>query len=323
MRSGFSFILSPELITTAAGEAEAPRRNIPKATKRFVYRLIAFYVLGSLVIGVIVPYNDPKLLSAITKGESGAGASPFVIGIQNAGIQVLNHIVNAAILTSAWSSGNSWIFAGSRSLYSLACNGQAPKIFKTCSKNGVPWVAVLATFAVSCFAYLNVSTSGSIVFTWFTNLTTISGFIAWIVVMITYLVSIHPLQLPLHTHKFQRFRKALLINGLLHTLPFKTPLQPYATYYALFIILLLTITNGFHVFWPNEWSAANFLAAYITIPAFLVLYLGHKVWFKTPWMTSIEKIDVISGKAEMDRMAEMQVKPLPRNWFERVWFWIA
>lgn len=323
VRSGFSFILSPELITTAAGEAEAPRRNIPKATKRFVYRLIAFYVLGSLVIGVIVPYNDPKLLSAITKGESGAGASPFVIGIQNAGIQVLNHIVNAAILTSAWSSGNSWIFAGSRSLYSLACNGQAPKIFKTCSKNGVPWVAVLATFAVSCFAYLNVSTSGSIVFTWFTNLTTISGFIAWIVVMITYLVSIHPLQLPLHTHKFQRFRKALLINGLLHTLPFKTPLQPYATYYALFIILLLTITNGFHVFWPNEWSAANFLAAYITIPAFLVLYLGHKVWFKTPWMTSIEKIDVISGKAEMDRMAEMQVKPLPRNWFERVWFWIA
>lgn len=190
VRSGFSFILSPELITTAAGEAEAPRRNIPKATKRFVYRLIAFYVLGSLVIGVIVPYNDRKLLNAITKGESGAGASPFVIGIQNAGIHVLNHIVNAAILTSAWSSGNSWIFAGSRSLYSLACNGQAPKIFRTCSKNGVPWVAVLATFAVSCLAYLNVSTSGSTVFTWFTNLTTISGFIAWIVVMITYLVCI-------------------------------------------------------------------------------------------------------------------------------------
>jgi amino acid transporter len=194
VHSGFSFILSPELITTAAGEAEAPRRNIPKATKRFVYRLIAFYVLGSLIVGVIVPYNDPKLLSAITKGDSGAGASPFVIGIQNAGIHALNHIVNAAILTSAWSSGNSWIFAGSRSLYSLACNDQAPKIFRTCSKNGVPWVAVLATFAVSCRAYLNVSSSGSTVFTWFTNLTTISGFIAWIVVMITYLVSTLPVK---------------------------------------------------------------------------------------------------------------------------------
>jgi amino acid transporter len=102
VRSGFSFILSPGLITTAAGEAEAPGRNIPKATKRFVYRLIAFYVLGSLVIGVIVPNNGPKLPSAITKGESGTGASPFVIGIQNAGIRVLNHIVNTAILTSAW-----------------------------------------------------------------------------------------------------------------------------------------------------------------------------------------------------------------------------
>jgi amino acid transporter len=40
-------------------------------------------------------------------------------------------------------------------------------------------------------------------------------------------------------------------------------------------------------------------------------------------MTNIEKVDVISGKAEMDRLAEMEVKPLPKNWLERVWFWIA
>ena len=93
--------LQPELIAMAAGETVAPRRNIPKAARRFVWRLAIFYGLGSLSIGVIVPSNDVRLLSP----KSDAAASPFVIGIQRAGIPVLNHIINAAILTSAWSAG--------------------------------------------------------------------------------------------------------------------------------------------------------------------------------------------------------------------------
>ena len=195
IKSGFSFVMSPELITTAAGEAEHPRRNIPKAAERFIYRLFAFYVMGSLVIGVTVAFNDPDLMSAVSSG-TGAGASPFVVAIQNAGIGGLNHVINAAILTSAWSSGNSWLFAGSRMLYSLACTEQAPKIFRRCNKRGVPYMAVLATFAVGCLAYLNVSSGGAAVFNWFTNITTISGFIAWIVVLVTYLVSPDSLLLP-------------------------------------------------------------------------------------------------------------------------------
>lgn len=188
IKSGFSFIFSPELITAAAGEAVAPRRNIPKATKRFIYRLIAFYVLGALVIGVTVAYNDPKLLSGIASGSSGAGASPFVVAIQNAGIKGLNHVINAAILTSAWSSGNSWLFAGSRTLYSLACEGQAPKIFARCNRKGIPYVSVLFTWLIACIAYLNVSSSGATVFYWFTNITTVGGFISWIVLLVAYLV---------------------------------------------------------------------------------------------------------------------------------------
>lgn len=195
IKSGFSFIFSPELITTAAGEAVAPRRNIPKATNRFIYRLFAFYVLGSLVIGVTVAYNDKNLLQGVASGSSGAGASPFVIGIQNAGISGLNHVINAAILISAWSSGNSWVYAGSRTLYSLAREGQAPKIFTRCSKNGVPYVAVLVTWSIGLLAFLNLSSSGSDVFYWFTNITTVGGFISWVLVGIAYLVSDHILRL--------------------------------------------------------------------------------------------------------------------------------
>ncbi|KAL7271633.1 hypothetical protein RUND412_005597 [Rhizina undulata] len=306
-RSGFSFILSPELVTIAAGEAEAPRRNIPKAASRFVYRLMAFYVLGSLVIGVIVSSSDPDLLNAINSGKSGAGASPFVLGIQRAGIKGLNHVINAVILTSAWSSGNSFLFAGSRTLYSLAITGQAPKILATCNRKGVPYIAVLATWAVACLAYLNVTSSAAKVFTWFSNICTISGYIAWIIVFVTYL----------------RFRKALEFNNLLDSLPYKTPLQPYLSYYALFVITILMLTNGFYVFFPGSFSASDFLAAYITIPIFLVLYFGHKLVKRTPWARGVAEIDIFEGKEEADRLEAEDVPPVPKNWAERIWFWIA
>ena len=198
VRSGFAFILSPELIVLAAGETEAPRRNIPKASKRFIYRLLCFYILGTLVISIIVSCKDDDLLQAVNSGTSNAGASPFVVGIQRAGIQGLNHVVNAVILTSAWSAGNSFLFAGSRSLYSLAKTGQAPKIFMTCNRHGVPYYCVAVTALLACLVYLNVSSGSAQVFTWFVNLTTISGYIAWIVLMVRLsLFSPIPCQSPL------------------------------------------------------------------------------------------------------------------------------
>ena len=192
VRSGFAFILSPELVAITAGESHAPRRNIPKAAGRFIYRLALFYCLGSLVISVIVPSNDKNLLQAVSDETSNAGASPFVLGIQNAGIPVLNHIISlisfqkfkiqklicdidAVILTSAASAGNSFLYAASRNLYSLAITNQAPAVFQICNKQGVPWVAVLFSSALACLVYLSVSESSNTVFNWFINITTISG----------------------------------------------------------------------------------------------------------------------------------------------------
>lgn len=300
--AGFAFITSPELIAITAGEAVAPRRNIPKAARRFIYRLAIFYGVSSLLIGTLVPYNDKKLL-----GASDASASPFVIGIQNAGIPILNHIINGAVLTSAWSAGNSFLYSGSRVLYSMALNNQAPKWFRITNKRGVPWVAVLFTWAFGLLAFLNVSNSGATVFNWFVNISTISGFIAWVVVMITYL----------------RFRKAMVFNNMLDALPYRTPLQPYATWVVLVIIVILTLTNGFALFVHGSWDTQSFIAAYITLPIFFALYVGHKLWFRTPMCISIKNIDVITGKREMDELEAMDVPPVARNWLEKVWFWLA
>ncbi|KAL7619452.1 hypothetical protein AAE478_009991 [Parahypoxylon ruwenzoriense] len=303
VRAGFSFVASPELIALSAGETVAPRRNIPKAARRFIWRLAIFYGLGSLVIGVIVPNDDPQLLS----GSSNASASPYVIGIARAGIRGLNHVINAAVLTSAWSAGNAFCYSGSRVLYSMAINGQAPRWFGMTTRRGVPWVAVLFTLLVGCLAFLNVSNSGAQVFQWFTNISTISGFIAWIVIMVTYL----------------RFRRAMEHHGLLAELPFRAPWQPYATYVVLFIMSVLTLTNGFQVFFPSQWSAANFLAAYITIPIFVVLYVAHKAFYRTRFAIRTEDVDVYTGKREMDELCAQDHPPVPRNWVEKAWYWLA
>ncbi|CAG9984980.1 unnamed protein product [Clonostachys byssicola] len=303
VKAGFSYILSPELITTTAGECQAPRRNIPKAARRYIYRLIFFYVIGALVIGVLVPYNDPRLL-----GTSNASASPFVLAIKNASIPVLDHVLNAVILTSAWSSGNSMLYAGSRLLYGMACNGDAPAIFKRCNRLGIPYMAVLASFCLGLLAYLNASSGGAEVFNWLATVTTVNGLLSWSVVLFTYL----------------RFRKAVQYYAISNRLPFKSPFQPYSTYISLAGMVLLCITNGFANFIPGNFSTANFLTSYITIPIFVLVYLGHKFFYdKGPWVRSEKEMDVFSGLEEVEGVTARDIEPIPSGVFQKIWFCIC
>lgn len=306
IKSGFAFICSPELVSVCGAELVAPRRNIPKAANRFIYRLAFFYIFGTLVIGVTVASTNPRLLN----GNSDASASPFVIGIQNAGIPVLNHIVNAVILTSAASAGNSFLYSSSRTLYGLLVAGLAPKFFATVNRMGVPFYAVGMSSIFGFLAYLNLSSSAANVFTWFTNICTISGFISWLCVTLAYL----------------RWRKAIQYHGLENRVTYKTILQPYGAYFVLVFIGLVTITNGYAVFF--HFKAADFVAAYITLPIFAVLYCGHRAWnyFNNGvkhWVTPIEDIDLFTGLDLIEEEDRMVPDRIPRNMAERVWFWIA
>ena len=105
------------------------------------WRIVIFYLLGILITGMLVPYDDPNLLN----GSGTASQSPYVIAIRRAGIHTLPSIINAAVFTSAFSASNSFLFCSSRILYGLSIRGQAPRIFSYCTKNGLPIVAVLCT----------------------------------------------------------------------------------------------------------------------------------------------------------------------------------
>lgn len=276
--SVFPFTFAPELIVVTGGEMESPRRNLPIASRRYFYRLVIFYVLSVLAIGVICLSTDERL----TSGGAGAGSSPFVIAIANATIPVLPSIINAVILISAWSSGNGFLYVSSRALYSLAVQGNAPRVFKTCNRWGVPWVAVAVSSLFSGLAYLNVASSGAVVFNWFVNLTNTWGMISWICCGIVYL----------------RFKKAAIAQGI--ETPYHHWLQPWGSYVSIVMFTLLCLTNGFTVFFPSKWSASSFLTAYVGIPIFLVMYFGHRIVFwKDSWAWDPMEVDMKTGLQEV------------------------
>lgn len=123
-----------ENISQAASETQSPRRNIPIAAKRIFWRVAIFYVLSIFFVGMLVPSDDPNLLN----GSGTAAASPFVIAATRAGIQVVPSIINFVVLTSAWSAGNSFILGSSRTLYGMAQENHAPKIFLRTNRMGIP-----------------------------------------------------------------------------------------------------------------------------------------------------------------------------------------
>ena len=223
-----------ELVAVAAGEAENPRKNIPKAVRRVFWRILFFYVLGSLAVGVLVASNDKRLLAAQASNASGAAQSPWVIGIENAGIKVLPSIINAVILTSASSSANAFLYTGSRYLFALAQNRQAPRFLLRCSKAGVPYWCVGITASIAGLTYLSVASGGpSVVFGWFQNLTTIASLFTWCSICLAYI----------------QFHKALKAQGVdRNTLVFKSKFQPYTAWFAFTYFAIIIIFNGFNVF---------------------------------------------------------------------------
>jgi amino acid transporter len=154
----------PDLIALAAGEIQNPRRAIPRVANLVFVRLLVFYGLGALAVGILCNSRDNRLLAAIESGASGAAASPWVIGIVNLGIGGLPAVLNVGILLSAWSAGNAFLYSTSRCLYSLSRDGQAPKIFLKCTKAGVPVYCVSFVSLISSVTFMVASKSAVTVF---------------------------------------------------------------------------------------------------------------------------------------------------------------
>lgn len=172
-----------QVVAIAGAETRNPRVIIPNAIRMTFWRVLIFYVVSILIVGMLVPYNDPNL--GISTGD--AQQSPFVIAFQRAGIKVLPSIINAIVCTSAFSCGSACVFLASRTLYGLAEDKQAPQILLRTNRFGTPYMAVAASLIFMPLVYLSLGSNSSVVFGWFVNITTIAGLIGWLVIEITYL----------------------------------------------------------------------------------------------------------------------------------------
>ncbi|KAK7686313.1 hypothetical protein QCA50_010537 [Cerrena zonata] len=293
VQAAFSF-QGMELVCVAASETESPRRNIAKAVRRVFYRILVFYILGILITGMLVPYNDPRLLQ-----DTGTAAeSPYVIVMTSAGIKVLPHIINAGIFTSAFSAGNSFLYASSRVLYGLALRGQAPRFLTYCTKNGLPIISVLVTGLFGFLAFMNVSSGAATVFNWFVNLSAVGGFFGWWGMCITY----------------TRFYAGFKAQGLDRTqLVYYSSLQPWLSYWGIFWSTLFILINGLAVFW--DFNASGFLTAYINIPFFAALFFGWKLLKRTKSWKPME-MDFVTGIPSIEE-TEIPEEP-PKNLGEKI-----
>ncbi len=180
----------------------------------------------------------------------------------------------------------------------MALAGNAPKIFTRCTKGGVPYYALAASASFSLLAYLNLSSTGSVVFNWFVNLINTGAFQSWILVCIIYYF----------------FRKATFVQGITD-LPYRSPFQPYVGYISCAMLTFLLLFNGFAVFTKGNWNVSTFLTSYIGIPIFFLFYFGHKFTAgKTdPWIIPSEEVDLYTGLAEI--IASETPAPPPEKWY--------
>ncbi|WWD17565.1 hypothetical protein CI109_102006 [Kwoniella shandongensis] len=257
-------VVGPDYISLIGGEVKNPRRVLPKAFNTTIYRIVGFYMTGALCVGIAASATDENLLGAISAGAPGAAKSPYVISMNRLGIPVLPDIVNALILVSLFSTANSFTFVSSRSIYSLALKGQAPKVFARLNRHGVPYVAVTVTLLVGCLSYLSVSSGTVKVLNWWIYLVTAAQLVSWTVIAITYL----------------RFRKGLIAQKLLNTgfLPVRGYLQPFSGWYLLVWSPIVLFFSGYYVFLPGSFTPEDFVFAYGSVFIFLAILIGAKIY---------------------------------------------
>lgn len=262
MAAGYSF-QGTELIGVAAGESENPRESVPKAIRQIFWRILIFYILAIFVIAMLIPYTHPSLLM----GEiTDISVSPFTIVFEKAGIAIAASVMNAVILTSVLSAGNSGMYASARILWVLAKEGKAPRFLGKLSKRGVPTNAIILTSLVGMLAFLASFFGDGVVYFWLLNASGMCGFIAWLGIAISH----------------YRFRRAFVKQGHdLNELPYRARWFPFGPLFAFALCLVVVIGQAFPVILSGGYHWLDLLMPYVGLPLFLAVWLGYKIKHKT------------------------------------------
>lgn len=208
-----------ELVGIAAGETESPEKNIPRAIRTILFRIIVFYIASIIVLSAIFPASELGLME-----------SPFVTLMNLAGVPYAAGIMNFVILTAILSVGNSCLYASTRLLFSMSQEGMAPKLFGRLTKNKVPLNALIFTMVFSLLSLLTSVMEADAVFVLLMSVAGISVTISWMGICASQLMFRH------------RYIKS---GGKLDDLKFKTPLYPLIPVFCIVFCFLILVFLAF------------------------------------------------------------------------------
>ncbi|CAG8943060.1 unnamed protein product [Penicillium salamii] len=265
-----------EMIGLTAGESQNPEKDIPKAVRSVLWRIVVIFIGGIFFLTITVPSNDGDLLGQSSK----TAASPFVIAFNRVGVRAGAHAVNAVILITIFSAVNSAVYVGSRTLYGLAKEGAAPKIFLYTMKGGTPIVALVTFHLLGFLSLLNLSSGAGVVYTWVISMTGVATFITWASICFCHI----------------RLRKAMRLQNISRSrLPYQAQLWPYGAYLGFGGSVFFIFFQGWTSFAP--WSVESFFMNYIIVVVFVLLASSWKIFHKTKWV-QLESVDLVSGRRD-------------------------
>jgi len=261
MIAGFSF-QGTEIVGVAAGEADNPKKAVPKAIKSTFWRIMLFYIIAIAVISFLIPYNDPNLANA----NSDVTLSPFTIVFQSAGFTFAATVMNAVILIAVLSACNASMYTSTRVLWYMSKNKQAPKFFSKTSKKGIPYLALIATCIIGSAFMLTSKYQNGIVFIWLVNISSLAGFIAWFGIALSH----------------YRFRRALTLQGKsLDILPYKSKWFPFGPLLSMLFIILIIAGQELGDVISGHMSWQKFIITYMGLIVFLLIFIVYKIVRKT------------------------------------------
>ncbi|GME78427.1 unnamed protein product [Ambrosiozyma monospora] len=326
MVAAFAYV-GTEIVILAGSESRDPRHAIPRATRSIYWRILIFYVLATFLVGLNIHAGDPRLLRYFSvsdtsryhltsseatavqneiiersaglhcnthmlkyAGFSNGNQSPFVIALQSAGACQFSSAVNAFMLFFALTAASSQLYASSRTLYFLAVQGKAPKIFRACSKSGVPYMSVLFSGLIGCSSYLAVRNNTAYVFERLLSVCATTGLIVWGGMCLSFIRFYYGLKL-----------RPDIIGRDDENYPYRSPFQPFTAYFGMISSPLLVIIAGFVVYLDAPFSWEQFITSYGSLMLFFVCYFGYK-FFKRTRVHRLDQLDLDSGRREIDRI---------------------
>jgi amino acid transporter len=200
--------------------------------------------------------------------------------------------INAFLLIFTFSAANSDLYIATRTLYSLAVEGNAPKIFARTNDRGVPIYALGLSSAMCGIAFVSIKGGIFETFNKFVTLVTIFGILTWISILIS------------HIH-FVRARKEQNVPDT--ALAYVSPFGALGSMIALVFACVITFFNGFGTFITDPTTGdtfkksgyQDFIVSYIGVFIFAAMYFGYKIIMKSEIIAPGDA-DLFGGKARID-----------------------